>query len=81
MQNARRSNHRGAEQVDASLDSGNIAGFGFDTCAPERDSVFAGAGVIAQLGPDWNASCYYNVDLGWQNYVAQMVSVGLEWKF
>ena len=36
--------------IDASLDGGNILGFGFETSAPERDSVFAGAGVIAQLG-------------------------------
>ena len=70
-----------SRNMNASLDSGNIAGFGFDTSAPERDSVFAGAGVIAQLGADWNASCYYNVDFGRQNYIAQMISVGLEWKF
>jgi outer membrane autotransporter protein len=67
--------------IDASLDGGNILGFGFETSAPERDSVFAGAGVIAQLGQNWNASCYYNVDFGRQNYIAQMVSVGLQWKF
>lgn len=70
-----------SRNMDASLDSGSVAGFGFNTSAPERDSVFAGAGVIAQLGSDWNASCYYNVDFGRQNYIAQMVSVGLEWKF
>lgn len=70
-----------SRNIDASLDSGNIAGFGFDTSVPERDSVFAGAGVSAQFGPDWNASCYYNVDFGRQNYIAQMISVGLEWKF
>lgn len=70
-----------SRNMDASLDSGNVAGFGFNTSAPERDSVFAGAGVIAQLGSDWSASCYYNVDFGRQNYFAQMVSVGLEWRF
>jgi len=70
-----------SRNIDASLDSGNVGGFGFNTSSPERDSVFAGAGVIAQLGPDWNASCYYNVDFGRQNYIAQMVSVGLEWRF
>ena len=70
-----------SRNIDASLDGGNVGGFDFNTSAPERDSVFAGAGVIAQLGPDWVASCYYNVDFGRQNYIAQMVSVGVEWKF
>ena len=70
-----------SRNIEASLDSGNVAGFGFNTSAPERNSVFAGAGVIAQLGPNWNASCYYNVDFGRQNYLAQMVSLGCEWKF
>ncbi len=70
-----------SRNMDASLDTGGIDGFGFETSDPERDSIFAGAGVIAQLGTDWSASCYYNVDFGRQNYIAQMISVGLEWRF
>lgn len=70
-----------SRNMGASLDGSDTSGFGFDTSDPERDSVFAGVGVIAQLGANWNASCYYNVDFGRQNYIAQMISVGLELRF
>lgn len=70
-----------SRNMNASLDSGNVAGFGSDTSDPDRDSVFAGAGVIAQLGPNWNTSLYYNVDFGRQNYIAQMISLGVGWRF
>jgi hypothetical protein len=53
-----------SRNIDASLNGGNTPGVGFETSAPERDSVFAGAGVIAQFGQSWNASFYYNVDFG-----------------
>jgi len=70
-----------SRNMDASLATGDIQGFGFDTSAPERDSAFAGVGALVQLGPDWNVSCYYNIDFGRQDYTSQMISGGLEWRF
>jgi fibronectin-binding autotransporter adhesin len=50
--------------ISSSLDGGAGPGFNYRTISPSRDSVFAGAGLVAQLGRNWNASVYYNTDFG-----------------
>ncbi|HRJ72164.1 MAG TPA: autotransporter domain-containing protein [Terrimicrobiaceae bacterium] len=67
--------------IGASLDGGSGAGFGYETSTPDRDSIFAGAGVSAQFGERWNGYVYYNADFGRQDYIGQMISTGLNWKF
>ncbi len=67
--------------IGASLDGGNGAGFGYETSTPDRDSVFAGAGISAQFGERWSGYVYYNADFGRQDYIGQMISTGLNWKF
>ncbi|WP_237764043.1 autotransporter domain-containing protein [Terrimicrobium sacchariphilum] len=67
--------------IGASLDGGAGESFDYMTTVPGRDSVFAGAGVSAQFGEDFNAFVYYNTDFGRQDYLSQMISTGLGWKF
>jgi fibronectin-binding autotransporter adhesin len=67
--------------IGASLDGGAGPGFDFITSAPDRDAVFAGAGISAQFGHDWNAFFYYNADFGRQDYLGHMISTGLNWSF
>jgi fibronectin-binding autotransporter adhesin len=67
--------------ISSSLDGGAGPTFGYETTAPARDSVFAGAGVSAQFGERWNAFVYWNVDFGRQTYFGNSVSGGLNWKF
>ncbi|PTX94009.1 hypothetical protein DB345_20820 [Spartobacteria bacterium LR76] len=67
--------------IGASLDGGAGDSFDYMTTVPGRDSVFAGAGVSAQFGEDFNAFVYYNTDFGRQDYLSQMISTGLGWKF
>ncbi len=71
-----------SRNIDASLDSGNIPGFGYQTTGPGgRDSVYAGAGIIAQIGQNWNAYFYYNADFGRQDYLSHAISGGLNFTF
>lgn len=63
--------------IDASLDGGAGAAFGFDTGNPSRDSVFAGAGVSIRLGRDWTASAFYNVNFGNPDFTDNIVSLSL----
>lgn len=67
--------------ISSALDGGAGPTFGYETSAPARDSVFAGAGVSAQFGERWNAFVYWNVDFGRQDYLGNSVSGGLNWKF
>jgi fibronectin-binding autotransporter adhesin len=67
--------------INSALDGGSGPTFGYETSAPARDSVFAGAGVSAQFGERWNAFLYWNVDFGRQDYFGNSVSGGLNWKF
>lgn len=71
----------GPRNIASALDGGAGPSFGYETAAPGRDSVFAGAGASANFGPNWNAYFYYNADFGRQDYVGQMISGGLNWKF
>lgn len=71
----------GPRTIGASLDGGAGSGFDYLTAAPGRDAVYAGAGVTAQFGPNWNANLFYNADFGRQDYISHMVSGGLTWEF
>jgi len=71
----------GPRNISSALDGGAGPSFNYETAAPGRDSVFAGAGVSANFGPNWNAYFYYNANFGRQDYVGQMISCGLNWKF
>lgn len=70
-----------SRNIGASLNGGDGADFGYQTSNPDRDSVFAGAGVSAQFGDRWSAFCFYNADFGRQDYLAHMITVGAGWKF
>ncbi len=37
--------------------------------------------MSGQFGRGWNAFVYYNTDFGRQDYLRQMISTGLGWKF
>jgi autotransporter-associated beta strand protein/T5SS/PEP-CTERM-associated repeat protein len=67
--------------INASLDGGNGASFDYETTAPYRDSVFAGAGVTAQFGKNLSGSVFYNINFGSQTYQSNMVSAGLNFSF
>ena len=71
----------GPRTIGASLDGGAGSSFDYLTAAPGRDAVYAGAGVTAQFGPNWNANLFYNADFGRQDYISHMVSGGLTWEF
>jgi len=67
--------------IGATLDGGNGQSFGYTTSTPDRDAGFAGAGIIGQFGPNWNAYFYYNADFGRQDFVSHAISTGLNFKF
>jgi len=67
--------------IGASLDGGSGASFDYLTAAPGRDNVYAGAGVTAQIGRNWNANLFYNADFGRQDFTSHMISGGLGWEF
>jgi uncharacterized protein with beta-barrel porin domain len=58
----------------SSLDGGAGPGFEYRTINPSRDSVFAGVGLLTQLGRNWNASVCYNRDFGSATSHTQIVS-------
>jgi outer membrane autotransporter protein len=67
--------------ISAALDGGNGASFNYETTAPYRDSVFAGAGITAQFGKNLSGSVFYNINFGSQTYQNNMVSAGLNISF
>ncbi len=67
--------------INASLDGGSGAAFGYETTDPYRNSVFAGAGVTAQFGKNLSGSVFYNINFGSQTYQNNMVSAGLNFSF
>ena len=70
-----------SRNIGASLDGGGGPSFDYTTSAPSRDAVFAGAGISAQFGANWNAYFYYNADFGRQDYISHSISTGLNFKF
>lgn len=71
----------GSRPIDATLAGGKGPSFSGWTDATSRSSAFAGAGVSAQFGANWNASRLYNVDFVRQTYLSNMVSASLGLKF
>ena len=71
----------GSRPINAALDGGSGPSFAGWTDTPSRSSAFAGAGMSAQIGANWNASIFYNVDFGRQTYLSNMVSASLGLKF
>jgi len=67
--------------ISSSLDGGAGPGFGYETSTPARDSVFAGAGLTSQFGPNWNAFFFYNADFGRNDYLGHYISGGVGIKF
>jgi len=67
--------------IGAALDSGNGAGFNYVTAAPDRDAIFAAAGVTAQFGETWNASLYYNSSFANETTLIHTISASLGLKF
>lgn len=63
--------------ISSNLDGGAGAGFDYSTISPSRDSVFAGVGLITQIGRSWNASVYYNSDFGSATSNTQIVSASV----
>ena len=67
--------------INSALDGGSGPAFGYETGAPYRNSVFAGAGLSAQIGDRWNASVFYNVNFGAQTYLENSISASLNFAF
>lgn len=70
----------GSENLRANLDLGRGPGFDFETSSPERDAVYAGAGVGFQIGPRFYGNVYYNADFS-NDDVNHTVSISGSWKF
>ena len=67
--------------ISSALDAGTCPWFTYSTASPNRDAVFVGAGLIVQLGRHLNLNAYYNADFGRKDYVAHMVSGGVNVEF
>ena len=63
------------------LEGGSGPSFDTSTAAPNRDSLFAGTGVSVRIGERWNTNIFYNANLGQQDNISHMVSVGAGVKF
>jgi hypothetical protein len=70
-----------SRNISSALDGGNGPSFDYETDAPYRNSVFGGAGVSARFGDRWNASVFYNVNFGSQNYTNNIISTSLGLSF
>lgn len=69
------------QNIGSSLNSGNGPAFGYETAAPARDSVYAGAGLTVQLGERWNTNFYYNANFGRQDYISHQITGGVGFQF
>ena len=67
--------------IGASLDGGNGPGFDYATTVPDRDSIFAAAGVSAVFNKNFSGYIYYNSNFARSDYMSQMISTGFNWKF
>jgi len=70
-----------SRNISSALDGGNGASFDYETEAPYRNSVFGGVGVSAKVGDRWNASVFYNVNFGSENYSNNIISTSLGFSF
>jgi outer membrane autotransporter protein len=70
-----------SRNISSALDGGNGASFDYETEAPYRNSIFGGVGVSAKVGDRWNASVFYNVNFGSENYTNNIISTSLGFAF
>jgi outer membrane autotransporter protein len=70
-----------SRNISSALDGGNGASFDYETEAPYRNSIFGGVGVSAKVGDRWNASVFYNVNFGSENYTNNIISTSLGFSF
>jgi outer membrane autotransporter protein len=70
-----------SRNISSALDGGNGASFDYETEAPYRNSIFGGVGVSAKVGDRWNASVFYNVNFGSENYTNNIISTSLNFAF
>jgi autotransporter-associated beta strand protein len=70
-----------SRNISSALDGGNGASFDYETEASYRNSVFGGVGVSAKVGDRWNASVFYNVNFGSENYTNNIISTSLGFSF
>ena len=55
--------------------------FDYETSAPNRNSVFGGAGISAKIGDRWSGSVFYNVNFGTEGYTNNIISISLGFAF
>ena len=67
--------------INASLNGGGGPGFTYRTSVAGRDSVFAGAGINAQIGRHWMIGAYYNIDFASSTSIDNIVSANLGYSF
>ena len=70
-----------SRNISSALDGGKGPSFDYETGEPYRNSVFGGAGVSAKVGARWNASVFYNVNFGSENYTNNIISTSLGFSF
>jgi outer membrane autotransporter protein len=69
------------ETFHAALDGGAGPGFDYVTEDPERDALFAGAGLNLLVGSHFSTSVFYHAEFGRTDDVNHTVSVNASWKF
>lgn len=67
--------------INAQLNGGSGAGFGFETSAIQRDAVWAGVGLTVGFKDRWAGYAYYNNDFGSSSFQAVSVNGGLRVEF
>ena len=67
--------------INAALDGGSGASFGYETANPYSNSAFGGVGVTAKLGDRWSGSVFYNVNFGSENYNNNIISTMFNFAF
>ena len=55
--------------------------FDYETSAPNRNSVFGGAGISANFADRWSASVFYNVNFGGEGYTTNIIITSLGFSF
>ena len=67
--------------INSSLNGGGGPVFTYRTSVAGRDSVFAGAGLNAQIGRHWMIGAYYNIDFASTTSIDHIVSANLGYSF
>ena len=67
--------------INSALDGASGPSFDYETSAPNRNSVFGGAGISANFADRWSASVFYNVNFGAEGYTNNIISTSLGFSF